>query len=248
MNPATTGNPARTPATPPVIAPATAPRRLRVAIVGCGKIADQHVQAVLDRKFAKKHRKVRHDFAFARMIDCGHCGCSLVGEKKKGRYVYYRCSGYKGRCLSSETDWRCPEPYVREEVLAEKFAVVLWGLKFDEEVLAWVTSALKDSHVDERQFHDEAIARLQAEYTRLQSRIDGMYIDKLDGVVETDFYERKAAEWRTAQANIRRTLAEHETANQNYLDEGVRLLELANHAADLFENQPPDQKSGCSTS
>ena len=46
MNPATTGNPARTPATPPVIAPATAPRRLRVAIVGCGKIADQHVQAI----------------------------------------------------------------------------------------------------------------------------------------------------------------------------------------------------------
>ena len=32
----------------------------------------------------------------------------MVGEIKKGRYVYYHCTGYKGNCH---------EPYVREEVL-----------------------------------------------------------------------------------------------------------------------------------
>jgi hypothetical protein len=40
----------------------------------------------------------------------------MVGEVKKGRYIYYHCSGYKGKC---------PEPYVREEVLSEQFSALL---------------------------------------------------------------------------------------------------------------------------
>jgi site-specific DNA recombinase len=45
-----------------------------------------------------------------------------VGEIKKQRYVYYHCTAYKGKY---------PEPYVREEVLEERFAEVLKGLRFD---------------------------------------------------------------------------------------------------------------------
>ena len=56
-----------------------------------------------------------------------------------------------------------------------------------------MTDALRQSHADEKQFHDEAIARLQAEYTRLQGRIDAMYVDKLDGRIDAAFFDRKAA-------------------------------------------------------
>src|SRR6185437_11876646 len=84
------------------------------------------VQQVLDRRFAKRNRKSKHDFAFSGLIACGHCGCSLVGEIKKGRYVYYHCTGAKGKC---------PEPYVREEILEENLAEVLRCLTFDDEVL-----------------------------------------------------------------------------------------------------------------
>jgi hypothetical protein len=64
----------------------------------------ERAQHVLDGRHAKKHRRVKHDFAFSGLIACGHCGCSMVGEVKKDRYVYYHCTGYKGRC---------DEPYVR---------------------------------------------------------------------------------------------------------------------------------------
>jgi site-specific DNA recombinase len=70
------------------------------------------VQEVLDHRFAKR-------FAFSGLIACGHCGCSLVGEIKKGRYVDYHCTGAKGKC---------PEPYTRQEVLEERFADILKGL------------------------------------------------------------------------------------------------------------------------
>jgi site-specific DNA recombinase len=86
----------------------------------------------------------------------------MVGEVKKDRYIYYHCTGYKGRC---------DEPYVREEILEKQFSEVLSRLSFDEEVLAWVCDALRASHADEKREHEAAIGRLRAEYDRLQARV-----------------------------------------------------------------------------
>lgn len=35
-----------------------------------------------------------------------------------------------------------------------------------------------------------AIAKLQREHNRLQDRIDTMYVDKLDGRIDNDFFDR----------------------------------------------------------
>jgi hypothetical protein len=37
--------------------------------------------------------------------------------------------------------------------------------------------ALRESHVDEKREREEAVARLQAEYNRIQGRLDAMYLD-----------------------------------------------------------------------
>jgi hypothetical protein len=55
------------------------------------------------------------------------------------------------------------------------------------------------SHADERREHDEAIRRHQAQYRRLQDRINAMYVDKLDGLVETALFEKMSNRWREEQ-------------------------------------------------
>lgn len=45
------------------------------------------VQAVLDHRLAKRCKKADHDFLFTGLVNCGHCGCALVGEIKKSKYV-----------------------------------------------------------------------------------------------------------------------------------------------------------------
>jgi DNA invertase Pin-like site-specific DNA recombinase len=191
------------------------------------------VQAVLDRRHEGRHRKVKHDFAFSGLIACGHCGCALVGEVKKGRYVYYHCTGYRQKC---------PEPYTREEVLSGRFAEVLKGLSFDDEILGWVREALRQSHEDERRFHEEAVDRLRAESDRLQARLEAMYVDKLDGRIDQASYDRRAGEWRSEQDRLLRGIDEHQAANRSYLDEGVQLLELAGRAYELFRQQEPREQ------
>ncbi len=191
------------------------------------------VQAVLDGRGTKKTRKMRETFAFSGLLTCGHCGCAMVGEMKKGKYTYYHCTGFKGKCQ---------EPYTREEVLEERFAGLLKAITFSEDTLGWVRRALRESHSDEKEFHDEAITRLQRDHRRVQDRIDRMYEDKLDGRIDNAFFDAKATEMRAEQARIMRDVAAHQTANRCYIEEGVQILELAQRAHALFENQPPSEK------
>jgi len=191
------------------------------------------VQEVLRRRGVRRLRKVKHTFAFSGLITCSHCGCALVGEIQKQRYVYYHCTGNKGSC---------GEPYVREEVLEERFAEALGRLRFSEDILAWVTEALRDSHRDEQRLHSEAVDRLQREYKRLQDRLDNMYVDKLDGKIPLEFYDKKSGEWRDEQSALLHDLERHQQANQSYVNEGVALLELASRAESLFRSQPAAEK------
>ena len=126
---------------------------------------------------------------------------------------------------------------MREEELADHFGEALRAIKLDSEVLSWIVTALKGSHKDEKRYHDEIIANLQKQYGRLQDRLDAMYIDKLDGRIAPEFFDRKSEEWRREQADILRKIEKHQNANHAYLEEGGRILELAQHAVILYEKQ-----------
>ena len=82
----------------------------------------------------------------------------------------------------------------------------------------------------------------ESEYSRLQSRIDAMYVDKLDGRIDAAFFDRKASEWRLEQDRLLRSIEDHQTANQTHLEEGVQLLGLAKRAHSLFQKQEPREK------
>ena len=200
----------------------------------------ERVQGVMDGRLAKKHRRMTRDFAFSGLIACHTCGCAVVGEIKKERYVYYHCTGHADKCQGNPAT--CRRKYVREEVLEKQFAELLGRLHFDDEVLEWVRDALHASHADQRREHGEAIKRHQAEYKRLDDRIRAMYVDKLDGIVEVTFYDKMSNQWRDEQSCCQREIDRLQIANQSYMDEGVQILELASNAQKLFESQEPRQK------
>jgi site-specific DNA recombinase len=100
----------------------------------------ERVQAVMDGRYTKKSKQGRRDFAFSGLIACAQCGCAVVGEIKKERYVYYHCTGYADKCRGNPAS--CRRRYVREEVLEKQFTKLLGLLKFDDEVLEWVRDAL----------------------------------------------------------------------------------------------------------
>ena len=168
----------------------------------------ERVQGVLDGRNASKAKRSKHDFAFSGLITCATCGCSIVGEIKKQRYVYYHCTGYTDKC--QDNSGTCRRRHVREEALEQKFTELLGQLQFDDEVLEWVRESLHASHADERREHEDAIRRLQSEHKRLGDRVNAMYLDKLDGRVDVGFFDQMSAQWREQQNQCLREIARHE--------------------------------------
>jgi hypothetical protein len=89
----------------------------------------------------------------------------------------------------------------------------------------------------EAAFHRRAIEKLNARYAKLQNRIDQIYLDKLDGEIEEAFYRRNVAVWREEQAQIRARIERHEKADQNYIEQGIRLVEVARNASEFYRSQ-----------
>jgi hypothetical protein len=56
----------------------------------------EKVQEVFES--ANRPRYTKRSHAFSGVVACGRCGCAMTAEIKKGRYVYYHCTGARGRC------------------------------------------------------------------------------------------------------------------------------------------------------
>ncbi len=190
-------------------------------------------QAVLDGRSAANLRARPKDFAYTGLMTCGHCGCAIVGEIKKGRYIYYHCSKAKGRC---------PEPYVRQEALDDHFAASLKRIRLDPAIFALIQKALKESHVDEQRERDEQRRRLMIEADALQSRMDVIYLDKVDGRISADYHDRIVKPWREERARVIRDLEHLNSVDEAYSDDGVALLEVATNAHKAFASMAPHHK------
>jgi site-specific DNA recombinase len=76
----------------------------------------------------------------------------------------------------------------------------------------------------------------------LQSRFEAMYLDRLDGRIDTASFDRKASEWRTEQDRLTREIQGRGESDQTHLSEVVTLLEIAGKAQESFVIRPAREK------
>ena len=152
---------------------------------------------------------------------------------EKGQYIYYHCTGHKGRC---------PEPYIREEILVEQFALSLGRIRLDAELAIWMESALRDRNTEQKQLAEASLSQLQSEYSLLQTRLDAMYVDKLDGKIFGGTIRAKLAPMAGASERD----SDHHRCQRHdgtkYLTDGVHVLELASKAYELSLSGSPAQR------
>jgi len=188
----------------------------------------QFVQELLDRRAAGKTRKTKHEFAYQGLIHCGHCDCLFVGELKKGKYVYYHCTGNRGKC---------PEPYTRQERLDQEFTNVIQEMVIPQSILEWLADAVLASDRTEQAAREQNIKRLQGDYQRINTRIETLYTDKLDGRITAEFFDQRSATWRSEQDAIQRKIQDIQKATPAPIDEAVNIMQLTSKASELYMQQ-----------
>lgn len=172
-------------------------------------------------------------FPYVGLVLCGHCGCMVTAEIKKERYVYYHCTGFKGKC---------PEKYIREEQLEEKLNKIVKGIHMPEAILDWLIEALQESHADELRFHQDALVPLKAQEQRLELRLNRLYEDKLDEKITEAFWETKHQEYQAELERVRLLIHAHQQAEAKNLEIGIRTLELARTLYPRYSEQSSEEK------
>lgn len=198
-------------------------------------------KALFDRvqeTLGNQNRPRSKTFAFRGLGICGECESAITAETKRRRfkngtqrsYVYYHCTGHKRGKV-------CAGSYIREEELAAQLGEPLKGLTIDATCLREIRNALRESFGSEAEFHKSRIETLQRELTKIRTRLEAAYNDRLDGLLTVDEFRDKADAWRRRQAELQIEIQAHQRADVGYLQEASRILDLAQRAYDLYMKQ-----------
>ena len=180
-------------------------------------------------KKANKPKYTKRRFPFTGMLTCAHCGCAITAEIKKGKYIYYHCSGSKGPC---------PKPRIRQEALKEKFGEVIKGIVIPDSVMDWLVEALRESRKGQAAHSKALLKKTKANYNAIEKKIDILLNDRLSGKIEESLCYQKINQLRSQQASLREQIELFERKDTGGVPENaIRTIELANKAHDLYLKQ-----------
>lgn len=135
------------------------------------------VQAIIDGKSNTKAR--RNDFPYRRLLTCGECGYSLIGERQKGR-TYYRChsSTCKGTGMREDAVTACMNAAIKALCLSQE----------EIEDMRPIFHALdQDCARQQEELRQAARLRISALEAR-QERLTDAYLDQL---IDQDTYNTR---------------------------------------------------------
>jgi len=84
---------------------------------------------------------------------------------------------------------------------------------------------------------------LNAQYARFQNRIDQIHLDRLNGEIGEGFYKKHHSAWRKEQAQIRGRIERHEKADQNYIEQGIKPLEISRNALEFYKAHGQEKRA-----
>ncbi len=172
------------------------------------------VQKMFNQSKARSHDV---EFAYTGLITCGHCGCQMTAELKKGKYVYYHCTGKRGGT--------CKKDYIREEELDKVFENLIARIPNpDEGLFEDIRKVVKDMRKMKIDYEETSTEAIQTQINRLSKRIDNLYTDKLDGNITEEYWQTKHNAWYKEKDMLIERLRVLNEASKSF-DEGTNLLE-----------------------
>lgn len=140
----------------------------------------ESVQSTLKGHNKPKYRK--NDIPFRGLLKCAYDDCTVTGELKKEKYIYYRCTGYRGKC---------DLPRITESEISKKLSSVFESIRIPDDVLGRIRKSLESS---QSRLEAERIAlrsRYEHRLSVIRKRMTQAYGDKLDGKIDEEFWTRQ---------------------------------------------------------
>lgn len=141
------------------------------------------VQNILDGR-TKESQPVSKDFTYRGLIRCT-CGCLLSAYIKKGRYVYYSCSGFKG----------CKPKLIREEAITEAVAARFEELAIEDRYLLPLRKRLRVLFEENKDYHFKTFELMEAQKATIDGKLSDLYLDLQTKRISVTTYDSLRGTW-----------------------------------------------------
>jgi len=183
--------------------------------------------------FKKKPFKYKgKPYIYRGLLRCAHCGLSITPEKHKG-YVYYHCTQWNGHHGAK---------WLREEKITEQLGKVFKDMQMPKEVLEQITETLNEVHENKIDFHNKEFDKITREQKNVTKMLDNLYMDKLSGSITEAQYDRFYESLKEKAENISSRFKQLQEAEDNYYMTSRYILNLVNHAYELFKSSEVDER------
>ncbi|MCD7879296.1 MAG: recombinase family protein, partial [Candidatus Gastranaerophilales bacterium] len=174
----------------------------------------------------QKAKKQNYEFAYTGMIRCEYCDCLLTAELKKGKYVYYHCTGNRGG--------ECKRDYINEIKIDKSISEVLKLIILPQDIRAKISKKLKSVHEKKCGYSKETKANIQQQITKLESRIEKLFQEKLDNVITFDEWKKYNEKWHIEKDKLCIQLEEINKLDKSFYEQADTLLGFMDNAHDYF--------------
>ncbi|CCY63914.1 resolvase [Clostridium sp. CAG:967] len=181
-----------------------------------------------------KVRKHNIDFAYTGLIRCEHCGCLLTAELKKGKYVYYHCTGNKGG--------DCKRDYINETKIDKSIAEVLKLIVIPQDIRAKIAASLKIVHEKKNGYSREIKTNIARQIKTLDNRIVQAFTLKLDGTITHDFWKTQNDKWQSEKDKLKIQLDEIDKLDKQFYEQADTLLRFTDNAYEYYQKGTTAQR------
>ena len=182
------------------------------------------------------------------------CGWAVTGDttRKKHKdgtikkHKYYHCGNNKGKCsqrnvkhMKEVADRRKGYTPVEIENLFEE---MFRPLAFTTDQVKWMQELLLSQHKKKSKNYTKKLGALQKKKKMLESYMDKAYEDKLKGLITEEMWSSKNSRWMLENSQVTEELDQIDCDKREYIEEGINLIELAQHTESIYKSASPEVK------
>lgn len=172
-------------------------------------------------------------FTFSRLIRCGVCGHRVTAEIKKGKYVYYHCTGY-GKTHKIR--------YVSEREIDTQFAKIIGNASIPDDWYEFLSASLEDEFKTNRISIARERDRLETKRDKIESNMKKAFQEKIDGSINEKFFRSVFNEYQNQLDALKFSLNNLSATNDRNIDTARKTIELSHQAERLYLSANTHQK------
>lgn len=187
------------------------------------------------KKDGKPDTRCGHEFLYKGMLTCAECGCAITSEIKKGKHIYYHCTGNAKPCSQKKE-------YIRQEEFDKQIDEAIQKVVIDERLSDYINTLLEESYkemqIDTKEKQDYFLEEMKKAETRKDKLLD-MY---MDGDLSKEVWVQKTQSCEKAINTYKSQLEVMKLNNNQFINEGTNIIECSRQAYKMYKQQTTAEK------